>query len=407
MNPFTRLYQKAVGAYRFIQDYGQHLPLVAKAIFDFSCTVMTIRGSIRGSDDSVVLLYVGRRWNEEFLLNLFFDSHEILFCDDVNVFTARARSEVLARDADIEIIDIGWPYGGRFKKRQHYLEFADWLNMVLPLKGDWDDIVRSFRNTTRNNDLRLIRRNEYRFEVTNDQRIIESFYDDMYVPSASHRHGAASIVAPRKHVLKRAQQGELLQIYMENQLVIAGVIYPEDDVLYFLWQGSPSRFQERPAEAAASALYYFGIRYAFEHGMTAVDFAGTRAFLDFGDFRFKRKWGAMVDDSFSPNSVLLRPLNNHDNTILMCESIPLIARSDDGLEAVIVRSGKTANTEMLERLAKNYNCAGLDRILVIAVSDEAPGTLASREIRGRDFKVIQCEQDQFSGYYVGRSSAAH
>ena len=170
MNLLTRLYQKVVSAYHFITDYGQHLPLAAKAVFNISCTVMTLRGSIRGSDDSVVLLYVGRRWNEEFLLNLFFESHEILSCDDVNVFTARAHSEDLARDADVEIIDIGWPYGSRLKKHQHYLEFADWLNMVLPLEGDWDDIVRSFRNTTRNNDLRLIRRNEYRFEATNDAR---------------------------------------------------------------------------------------------------------------------------------------------------------------------------------------------------------------------------------------------
>lgn len=407
MSPFSRLSKKIAGVYRFVKIYGQHLPLAAKAIFNFSCTVMMIRGSIRGCDSSVVLHYVGRRWNQEFLLNLFFESHEIVRCEKSTVFTARARSKMLASDSDIEIIDIGWPYNGRLNKNHDFLQFADWINMILPLQEEWDDVVRSFRNTTRNNDLRLIRRNQYRYEVTNDRRIVESFYNDMYLPTANRRHGASSIVAPRKHVLKRAQQGKLLQVFRDDVLVIAGVIYPEDDILYFLWQGSPGSFQERPAEGAASALYYFGIRYAFDNEISAVDFAGTRAFLDFGDFRFKRKWGAFVDDSFSPNAVLLRPLNDGKDALSFFEHFPLIARGDDGLEAVIVRSGETVDTDMLEKLIKNYDCAGLDRIRVIAISDRANTTTESREIRGCKFQVIQCRPDQFSGYYVGRSSAAH
>jgi hypothetical protein len=104
--------------------------------------------------------------------------------------------------------------------------------------------------------------------------------------------------------------------------------------------------------------------------------------------------------------VLLKPLNSGDNTMSFCEQFPLIARCDDGLVAVIVRQGETVNTDALERLVKNYNCDGLARIVVIAVSDDARMTTENRKIRGCEFQIIQCNQDQFSGCYAERSTAA-
>ena len=94
--------------------------------------------------------------------------------------------------------------------------------------------MRGFRKSTRNNDLRLIRRNGYHCLATNDPSDIDAFYDEMYAPSVQKRHGAASIIAPKSHVRRRARQGKLLHILRGTDIVIAGVVYSEDDVLYFL-----------------------------------------------------------------------------------------------------------------------------------------------------------------------------
>lgn len=361
-----------------------------------------IRGEIRGSGNSITLLYIGRHWNDEYLIDLFFEDHEVVSEERASLVTVRSCSQKQEAGADIEIVDVGWPYQGRFKRNRGYLEFADWLSMILPLREDWDSVVQSFRKTTRKNDLRLLRRNQYSFDFTNDRRAIEQFYSDMYLPSIQGRHGAAAIVAPLRQILKRAQQGKLLQIFRGGQLVIAAVIYPEDDVLYVLWQGLAQRFEERPPEGSVSALYYFSIRYAFDTNLEAVDFGGTRAFLDSGGFRFKRKWGAQIDDSFSPNSVMIRALNNNGNTISFCEQFPLIARVLDGLEAVIVMQADSVDTATLRRLAKSYDCEGLERITVICVSGQSQNSVRIEELDGREYQIIECNAEQFPSRYVRR-----
>lgn len=402
MNPVSRIIDKIADGYRFIKAYGQHLPMAARAIYVTSCAVMLIRGVSRNSGKSIVLLYVGRNWNYDFLVNFLFRESEVVARHDASLFNVHSQSRHLLPEADIEIIDIGWPYVGFFGRHGSFLEFADWINMTLPIEGDWSNVIRSFRNTTRNNDLRLIRRNQYRFELATDSASAKTFYEEMYLPSVSQRHGDASIIAPLAHVLKRARQGKLLQVFKGDDLVIAGVIYPKDDILYFLWQGAPQRFRKRPPEGAVSALYYFGILYAFDNGLHYVDFAGTRPFMDFGDFRFKRKWGAFVDDSFSPNALLVRPLNNDDNTISLFEELPLIARGDDGLEAVVVRRGNSVNEDTLRTLDKYYNCEGLARFVVIDVFEIDCTATESKELNGREYCVIQCSPDQFSTQYVER-----
>lgn len=53
-----------------------------------------------------------------------------------------------------------------------------------------------------------------------------------------------------------------------------------------------------PPEAALSALYFCSLQYAFDQGVKAGNFMGTRAFPDDGLFQFKRKWGVNAGVKF-------------------------------------------------------------------------------------------------------------
>jgi len=395
--------RRAKNAYRFVATYRQHLPFAFEAIFSMPCAVTKLRGAIKGGDELITVLYVGRRMNYPYLLRTIFDEHHVQEEEHSSLLTFRKYMDKMAKDSDVIIVDLGWPYNGVFNRTGKYLEIPDWMNMVVELADDWDGVVRSFRHTTRNNDLRIIRRNDYRFEVSNERRLIEQFYDDMYIPYVTSRHKGDSVFAPRKHVIRQAKQGKLLHVLRGEQLVAAGVVFPGRDILYFLWMGLPPDCLDRPPEGAISALYYFGIKYAFDNDYKAVDFTGTRPFLNDGAFRFKRKWGALVEDTFSPSSILVKPKNNNENAARFCERFPVLARNGNDLEARFLYRDETVDEDTLDRLSKQYGCDGVDRMTVVEIADENETRSMQKDPDGCQYRLIKCRMDSFADHYARRT----
>src|SRR5690606_27380308 len=152
-------------------------------------------------------LYVGRKKNLAYLQRMIFVASDIKDERRATLFTYRRHMDELRDAADVVLVDIGWPYHGRLAATGAYLEVPDWVRMAVRLPETWDEVVRGFRHTTRNNDLRLIRRNGYRCEATNDDGALAEFYEDFYLPFVTRRHTGDSIASPRRHILKRGRQG--------------------------------------------------------------------------------------------------------------------------------------------------------------------------------------------------------
>ena len=392
--------ERATRTCRFLKLYSQHLPVAFEAVFSMPCTVRKLEGTLKGSNDHASMLYVGRQKNYTYLRRMIFDDCEVADEQRTSLFSYRKHMDRMSSSVDVLLVDIGWPYNGRINRAGEYLEIPDWVNMAIDLPDTWEAVVRAFRQSTRNNDLRLIRRNAYRCLPTNDRASLEKFYDSFYVPFVNHKHAADSVVSPRKHVVKRGRQGALLHVLRGDEIVAAGVVYPEGDVLFFLWMGLPPQYIDAPPEAAISALYFFGIRYAFDHGYKVVDFTGNRAFLDDGAFRFKRKWGARVEDTFSPGSILLKPGNSSRNAARFCQRFPVLARRGGGLEARFLFADEPAHEAGLARLSKNYGCEGIARTTVIEISDENETKSMPIRADGCQYRLVKCPLESFGLYYV-------
>lgn len=404
MNVFRKSMQSAVDAWAFVRLYGQHAPLALGAIFSISCVVVRMRGKIRDTDQDITVLYVGRRSrsrsNYSYLSSALFDDRLVVDRHPSNLLAVRKHMRRASALSDILIADIGWPYDALFNRSGTFLELPDWMNMAVNLADDWPAVIRSFRQTTRNNDLRLIRRNDYQCRLTRSRRDIEQFYELLYLPFIRHKHGNAAVAAPRRHVIRRALQGWLLQVLKGSDVVAAGVVYPDDGALYFLWLGIPKRHLENPPEAAISALYYFGIQHAFEQQLDSVDFAGTRPFLTDGAFHFKRKWGAAVEDTFSPSSILIKPQNGNEGAAKFCQHFPMLARRRDGLEAIFLRMGERVDAEAFSRLEKAYACSGIDSIAVIEIAESDEPTLTKVSNEGRAHRHVKTRLDKFAEHYA-------
>lgn len=399
-----RLLSRARGACRrlfyFFKLYGQHLPLGIKLIFKMPCSVILLRGTMKGSDDPLALLYVGRYGNYHYLQKNLFEECDVVEERKTTLLTFRRHMDRMEAASDVAIVDIGWPYHGLMNRSGVYLEMPDWAGMALELGETWEDTIRLFRHTTRRQDLRHIRLNEYRCEPTNDRAAIEKFYDEMYLPFIESRHGLDAVKASRRHVVRRAGKGCLLQIFKGERVVVAGVVYPEDGALYFLWLGMPSDCIEKPPQAAISAVYYFGIKHALDQGLWAVDFTGTRTFLSDGVFRFKRKWGALVEDSFSPSSLLVRPKNGHLNAARFCQRFPMLVRRNGELEGLLLSVDAPLDDKRLSQLNALYGCNGISRMTVVDLSGHGKAGCRDVAVGDLEFRLIGAGLDHYADHYA-------
>jgi Acetyltransferase (GNAT) domain len=371
MELFHRWVEKAGAALRFLRLYGQHLPLAYDAIFTLACVVRTLEGTLQGTDERLSVLYAGRGKNFTYLKRAIFGECEVAAERKASLFSVEKHIAKLATSVDVVLVDVGWPYHGRINRDKEYLEVPDWVTMAIDLPETWQGVIQSFRHTTRNNDLRLIRRNQYQCRPTRSRADLQEFYESFYLPFVHAKHADDVVLSPRRHVMKRGQQGTLLQITRGDDIVAAGVVYPEGETMYFLWMGLPTRHLRSPPEACISALYYFGIRYAFDHGFKRVDFTGNRALLNDGAFRFKRKWGANVEDSFSPSSILVKPREGSRKAAVFCQNVPVLVRGTNGLEARFLFADGDATPAAVARIARDYGCEGIARTTVIEVGLES------------------------------------
>lgn len=359
-----------IRAIEFIRDYWQHLPLAVPAIADLRCQVVRLEGRAK-SGESIDVVYAGRQRNFAYLTKAIFEDSQVRDRKLTSVFGYKDAAAPWLEHSDLLLVDIGWPYNKRINRAGAYIEIPDWIEMAVDIDGDWDSLTRRFRRDVRKNDLRRIRRQGYTQKVTSAKAELKRFYDEVYAPYIRFVHGADANLAARWFVVQQGSKGALIKVMKDDGLAAAGVVLPAGDVLTSLWMGVPeARLTDRP-EAAISALYKFFLEYAIEKGFKSADFAGTRAFLNDGALRFKRKWGGAVHDGFSPSSILLRPLNSKPQTLALLMDLPTIIRGTAGLESLILSSGDDASEEAVRATVARHETAGLGRRNVVVVSEAA------------------------------------
>lgn len=395
------LKRKPIEIIEFIQAFAPNVLQILAAIFEFRVHIITLRGKLPKDGGDITMLYVGRSLNLPHFQKNFFVESEILETKKVNLLTFRKSIEPAEAkaEADIVFLDVGWPYNKSLIKSGEYQELPDWISMIVPMHEDWDDVTKGFRKTMRKNIGRLIRRNEYRCEPTNDPDVIKNFYDDLYVPSVSARHDGEVFLTARKLIENRARHGTVLQVMGKEGLVSAGVYLEEDETLYLIVSGMPAKYVENPPEASISALYYFAFQYAFERNLKAVSLLGTRTFPTDGVFQFKRKWGAYAEDSFSIDSILFRPAKNSLKAAKFCERIPMIARNEGKLQLRACSTQEAFGEAEVTRLLNDYHCEGLEEVTVFHVSDQHKTVTKARSVDHPNVIIVRCDEATFSECY--------
>jgi len=372
------------------------------ALFAFKVDIMTLHGRMPGSDENITVFYVGRQLSLSHFKKKFFVEAETLHSQKSNLlfFRGAMKTAKAKAQADIEIIDIGWPYNEFINKDGSYLELPDYICMVVTLEETWDATVQNFRKTMRKNIGRLIRKNDYRCVATNARAEAKRFYDTFYLAFIKSRHADETHLTPRAVIEQRAQDGTILQVVDDNGPVAAGIYFSHDDTLRLLATGMPEAFLDAPPAAAMQALYFYSLQYAFENGFKRIDFLGTRALPTNGLFQFKRKWGAQAEDEFSIDSILFRPTNTIA-AAKFCELNPLVARkADETLQLLVCSNNAVFGDAECRKMLSDYHCGGIADVKVVHLSDQQTAASQTLTIEQTDVRVKTCDLADFTETYL-------
>jgi hypothetical protein len=325
----------------------------------------------QGQGGPLVVTYVGLEYAKPFLKS-------ILFAESpVEQQVARIpfwRYDKLADlpSSDIIIVEAA-KHLIRKLPRQNAIVWPRFVQHILDVRGDWQDVKSRFHKSARY-ELRLTQRYDYQYEVSHDDQDFEMFYRDMYLPTTKNRHGALSSPVSASEAYEYFRHGLLFLVKRDGRPVCGGVCYLEQDTVHFRLMGVINGDQRLIKERVVGAMNCLRIQWANQHGYKAVNFLGSGARLDSGHFQYKRKWGTTV--SIPPHSHRLIWIGIRQNTPAVSRFLkenPVIVVDKNGKlhGLIIVDDPHNVPAETRKEWEKRYATPGLSSLLIRSVSSFA------------------------------------
>jgi len=151
---------------------------------------------------------------------------------------------------------------------------------------------------------RKIRKFDYRCQMTSDRKMVQKFYEELYLPYVTTRFQSACHARSLSELETAIRSGFLLQVFAQDLWVSGVICRLEKDGICTLAFGHLPNNQYDLQRGALSAAYYFIFKWAEEHSVQKVDLLRSRANTSDGVYEHKRRWGATpVMDSW-PHTAL-------------------------------------------------------------------------------------------------------
>ncbi len=262
------------------------------------------RGPSRWSAGELTLVYLGKGESLAWLKAL--------------LFAAEPASEVLGRynllelccgfgsrlAAPVRVRELTHPLARLLRWRAAWT-LADWVESTLDLHGDWTAVLARFRRSTVSRDLPRVERCGFTTEIAIGKDVLNDFYERLYLPLMTQRHGEAGVIVGRDWLLARAASHRLFRVLHGGRCVAAAFFTSEGEELNWILVGMATDFDLPERRHLLAALYLGMIRHAHDNGHTLLRLGTTRPLLRDGVYLHKRKWGARVETSPQSETRLL------------------------------------------------------------------------------------------------------
>ena len=362
-------------------------------------SALVVSGPEKQSGAPLRSLYFGSGNNQSYVLGLLYDDYRIeeehphLQAWQVKSWVDGYRNKV-----DLVVADLPWPYH-RLLADRGFLETPAWVDQKLSLPETWEEVLGQLRSSARGEDLRKIRKHGLQYRIVRDEAAIRRFYGEMYVPHLTNRFGRAAYIEPEWKVRYCAENGALMEILRDGEIVAGQVLFGDRQEMQLLWAGTASGEFGQQSQGVFPALYYFGVLYAFEHGYHAADYCGSRPLLSDGIFQLKRRWGGHVYDGWSRDTLFFLPLHHGEANLGFLTRHPLIVRCGAGLVGKVLLGTEPVQPDDVARAELVYATAGLQSIRLYSLQRPGPAAVdAARATPGIELVDLSGEAQPAAAY---------
>jgi hypothetical protein len=316
------------------------------------------------------------------------------------VWTLPTLLQRLGASADMVVARIDRRSAQRFFTMP-YLAVPESVGCALTVPDDLSQLQRG--NHSVKEDLRIIRREALRYDVSYAVEDCEKFYHTMHLPFVHNRHGEFAVLHSLPALRHAVRRGGILWVWRGDQCIAGSVYRRYGQTFHAVALGTLGGDLELKKAGALAALYYFFIQHAHRLGCTRIDFGGTPSLLNHGLLRYKRKWGAeLVREAPTPYDYLLWWPQPNAQVGHFLEHNAMIFRHYQRLAALTtVAAPQESSVDDLARQLRSLVLPGLEQLFVLAPggwpAEIRTGILRSLQSMTRTFscELVFCETTQF------------
>jgi hypothetical protein len=343
---------------------------VFRNIFAAGYRLRIMEGKERNSGAPIRIAYIGGNTSFHYLTDLFFEAVPDPVQNEphpwwrLNQVAADIRKET-----DLTVMDVDFPLDF-FIKKEKCLNIPRWIIQRLPIADTWDGVMNQLRRKTRREAQRYIRKFNFKSFVIDGRYWADCFYDSLYKPHIEKRHGLAAEVVSRKRFKSVCSRGQIIGVVYEGTIVGAVVVLPSKNRLIIEWAGMDKNLTGAQYAGATDALDYFTLLYAYQQGYDYLDMGPSRARLNDGLLRYKRKWGAEIYPKTAPQGCVLISPNNFSEAVRSVFVHNKFISQEDGTLVGRLILTKGSDSESAAEIEDSEWVNGLGKLLVFDLNQD-------------------------------------
>jgi hypothetical protein len=316
------------------------------------------------------MLYIGEALKLSYILrSAGVDAGEIKKRGRVFIWNVRKEEENCRDKVDMVLAEINWLSACK-AQRCGFLLIPEWVNFTLQVP-DSLEVYTHAANKSLKNDIRKAKKYKYSVEITNDPEKLSLFYHRMYTPLISKRHSFLPHIADFSLIKRIFTAGALILMKERDEYVGGHFLIFRDNTLWAKWLGIKDGDEEYLRRGVSGATNYFIIKWAIENKYEMIDFGLCRAFYNDGVFRFKKKWG-MIINNFSLNTMFwgLKIYRFNEGVKNFLEDNPFLFYSDGRLEGFVFLNREDQSEKEIASLHKHFLIGGISRLNVLCLRED-------------------------------------